>query len=1078
MKRPDERDRPASDDRPREPSPARLADALRGAFLDEVGLRDAAAGGRTIGPYLLLSPLGRGASGTVWRALHRELLHEVAIKLLDMRGDEAGAGERLERFRREAATAARLRHPGIVTVHDFGHDESSWYLVMDLVEGLPLDRWFEQERPTVARRLAVVEQVARAADHAHRHGVVHRDLKPSNIMVRHGDEAVLVDFGVARDRSDRSLTKVGGVVGTFAFMAPEQLDGAREPDARSDLFSLGVLLQFVVTGRPVFVHAASPADALAARKTPRLLPSQFAPSLTPEFDSLVARCLEPDPARRLGDAGVLADELARLRREAVPAAKSTRLQRWRSVVTSFAVLAVLVAGVLAAEHLLEQRRSLTSHARALAIESALLELSPQLRRPLARAEAARYTPLPESENLRLSAEIEAILAASGDTTGVAAAYHAWSEFLLAPDQAADAFARAKRRHPDNPFVWLLSARRQLRRAADSPAWSTALPISYELLIEPLAAPGTLHQQPAMRTILADARDDLEQARRTAVVEALPGLEWIVRLCEGLERFSAGDPEGVVERLDPLCAHGDIDFEATLFLCLARFDQRRVSEALDRARALHQQHPGVKPATKLLALCLQVEARDQLDVGKSPLQLLEEAKVLLAQAGSESLVDAILVAQLDFDLECARLYAGITSETAWRAIVAQWIALRARILAQESVEESARGAAHARVGWARNNLALATLHGQAAIDEQQRAADDYREAARLARKQALVRVQEVQARLMVAELRARWGAPIDPTEVDSLKVSIAELRQLAAPDESHPKGNPWALAQAEIAEAQLTLCEVATTPQVDAAFGSRCREAAAQARHARALAPQIGTTTFYEFDAELWARVAEAQPAAAIAAFTRQLPFESLGDGPQWSRWIEPLFVLANDVRCDNRLALLDAADAAIARMQRAVPDSSVFPVAAVEALLRRRWLDPTNAIAPIEAALAHASAALDRDPTARTFAEAKAFALLMLAELGGSVARDYDECLAQAEQALAVACREQVSVRAQLLRARLAVERGDAAAAAEAKAQLDVAIARDLESAYAARSWVDVIQPRLDHADDQALAAVWRSLLP
>src|SRR5262245_58646783 len=292
----------------RPPDPTR---ALRDAFLQDVGMRGAPEGAHVVGRYLLLEPIGQGASGTVWRALHRELLTEVAVKVVELR--PADAPDRVERFRREAATAARLHHPGIVAVHDFGSDEGAHYLAMELVEGQPFDRWLAEAKPDLDRRLALVERVARAAHHAHEQGVVHRDLKPANVVVRVLDEPVIIDFGVARAREDAHLTRDGAVVGTIAFMAPEQLRGEREIDARADVWALGMLLHYAVTGALPFPVDESPAEALRARLVPAPRPSRVDPSLPRELDVLVRRCLEPDAALRLASAEALADDLARLR---------------------------------------------------------------------------------------------------------------------------------------------------------------------------------------------------------------------------------------------------------------------------------------------------------------------------------------------------------------------------------------------------------------------------------------------------------------------------------------------------------------------------------------------------------------------------------------------------------------------------------------------------------------------------------------------------------------------------------------------------------------------------------------------
>jgi len=316
-----------------EPTPPRrapdLASALRDAFLQEVGLRGAPDGARIVGRYLLLEPIGQGASGTVWRALYRELLNEVAVKLVEPKPGETA--DRVERFRREAATAARLHHPGIVAVHDYGFEDGAHYLAMELVLGRPFDRWLDDERPDLDRRLAVVEQVARAAHHAHEQGVVHRDLKPANIVVRALDVPVIVDFGVARARDDDHLTREGGVVGTVAFMAPEQLRGERDVDTRADIWALGMLLHYAATGALPYPVDESPAEALRARLAPAPRPSQLDPSLPRALDVLVQRCLEPDAALRLASAGALADDLARLRRgEPILAGSTTFMQRlWR-----------------------------------------------------------------------------------------------------------------------------------------------------------------------------------------------------------------------------------------------------------------------------------------------------------------------------------------------------------------------------------------------------------------------------------------------------------------------------------------------------------------------------------------------------------------------------------------------------------------------------------------------------------------------------------------------------------------------------------------------------------------------------
>ncbi|MBM4015541.1 MAG: hypothetical protein FJ293_11345, partial [Planctomycetes bacterium] len=1011
-----------------DPPPRPRTDRLRRAFLSEVGLDADGGGGRTLGQYLLIAPLGRGSGGTVWRALHRELAHEVAIKLLEPPADGAANGgspisaaraaeppsERLERFRREAATAAKLRHPGIVRVHDFGHEGDCWYLVMDLVEGRPLDEWLHAERPALLRRLAVMERVARAVDHAHRAGIVHRDLKPANIVVRADDEPVLVDFGVAKARDAAPLTRDGGVVGTLAFMAPEQLRGQTGEDGRADLYSLGVLLHWIATGQLLFGGMCDPAAALAARTAAPPPPSRVDPTLPRALDVLVRRCLEPDPALRLASCAALADDLGRIARGEPILANATTWQRraWRSLHSHRIAMALLLAaatvvggGAWLGGRLLHQAATLDAHAELLAIESALLELSPRLRPLLERAELARYAPTTEPDRRALEERIEAVLSSSGDATGSAEAYRAWSRFLLRPEQAADAFARAKLRHPGNPFVWLLSARRHLRRAADSPAWSPQTPITYDLLVEPLGVPAALHNHPTMRQVIADAREDLEQARRTAAIDDLPGLRWIGILCAGLERWSQGDASGAIGLLEQCTTHGDIDFEATLFLALANCHKKRVDWAVDHARRLCTAHPGIAPAAKLLALCLQVDARDRLDRGESPVAQLEEAARWFTESRNDHVVDRILWAQLEFDLEVARLMAGQIDPTRWAANVATWAAVRDEVTVLPDVSGAAVGAAHARVGAARANLAMFALRGQESLDQLREAMVDHRAAGSLVPDSAWVIAQEVQAELAVRTLEARFAAlSADGAFVEPLRRRIGALEALGeartAADGRALPPNPWASAQAALAEAQLRLCEAALPGRDPIAAAQSLEEAAALAQRARALAPQIATIGKVESDCLVQAAFLRPAPLAALREILRRLPHEQLtGPLDALARWLDPLLQLAGSERCPDRAALLELADETVMRMVRAAPAEPQRLALAVEVALHRRWLEPARALDHVDVALARLTGA-PPDPVVN---EARALALIALAELGGRDGLDEEECRSQATAALVAA---------------------------------------------------------------------------
>jgi serine/threonine protein kinase len=214
--------------------------------------------GSRLGPYEILAPLGAGGMGEVWRAKDTRLDREVAIKILP---ESFAQNEQFRaRFEREAKTISSLNHPNICTLHDVGHEGGTHYLVMELIDGRSLaDRLTKGPLP-VHETLRYGAQIADALDRAHRQGIVHRDLKPGNVMLTKAG-AKLLDFGLARAAAEASpvqgltemptqakpLTAEGTILGTFQYMAPEQLEG-EEADARTDIFALGAVLYEMATG--------------------------------------------------------------------------------------------------------------------------------------------------------------------------------------------------------------------------------------------------------------------------------------------------------------------------------------------------------------------------------------------------------------------------------------------------------------------------------------------------------------------------------------------------------------------------------------------------------------------------------------------------------------------------------------------------------------------------------------------------------------------------------------------------------------------------------------------------------------
>jgi hypothetical protein len=273
--------------------------------------------GARLGPFEILTPLGAGGMGEVYRARDTRLDRTVAIKLLPSELLNA-PGRRIERFRREARAIARVTHQHICTLHDVGEDGPAIFLVMEYVEGVTLAARLEEGPLPLALSLRVAIQIADALDHAHRHGVVHADLKPGNVMLTR-DSVKLLDFGLAKltqrdeevpidaTRSER-LTEVGFIAGTVPYMAPEQIEG-RQVDGRTDIFAFGVVLFEMLSGRRPFAgdSRASLMAAIVAADPPALASLQ--PLVPASLERLIDRCLAKDPGDRWQTARDLAAEL-------------------------------------------------------------------------------------------------------------------------------------------------------------------------------------------------------------------------------------------------------------------------------------------------------------------------------------------------------------------------------------------------------------------------------------------------------------------------------------------------------------------------------------------------------------------------------------------------------------------------------------------------------------------------------------------------------------------------------------------------------------------------------------------------
>ena len=321
------------------------------------------APGSRLGPYEIVAPLGAGGMGEVWRGRDTRLNRDVAIKILP--ASLAGNQEFLARFEREAQTISSLNHPNICTLFDVGHEEDTRYLVMELIEGESLADRLSKGALTADLVLKYGAQIADALDRAHRQGIVHRDLKPGNVMLTKSG-AKLLDFGLARSAAESApiqgmsalmteatpLTQKGTILGTFQYMAPEQLEG-QEADARTDIFSFGALLYEMATGKRAF-EGASRTSLIAAIVSSQPAPiSSVAPMTPPALDRVVRKCLEKDPDDRWQSAHDVASELRWLSEAGSQAGVATtvtlrRKSRERLAWALAALLAVTAAALGAA----------------------------------------------------------------------------------------------------------------------------------------------------------------------------------------------------------------------------------------------------------------------------------------------------------------------------------------------------------------------------------------------------------------------------------------------------------------------------------------------------------------------------------------------------------------------------------------------------------------------------------------------------------------------------------------------------------------------------------------------------------
>jgi tRNA A-37 threonylcarbamoyl transferase component Bud32 len=270
------------------------------------------------GRFDVVSRLGAGAFGTVYKAKDSLLGRMVAIKTIRLEGlaaQGASLDELLERFGREARVAAQLKHPNIVTIYDFGTDQGLSYLAMEFIDGIGLDRLIANEGKLPVERAALIAaQFADALDFAHKHSVVHRDIKPANIMIEPGDRVKVTDFGIAKATdSGEHLTVTGSLLGTPSYMSPEQARGA-DLDGRSDLFAAGCVLYEMVIGKKAF--RGDSITGLIFKIITEEPPSirDIDPLIPEPMIKIIGRALSKAPETRYQSGAELAEDLLALTR--------------------------------------------------------------------------------------------------------------------------------------------------------------------------------------------------------------------------------------------------------------------------------------------------------------------------------------------------------------------------------------------------------------------------------------------------------------------------------------------------------------------------------------------------------------------------------------------------------------------------------------------------------------------------------------------------------------------------------------------------------------------------------------------
>lgn len=397
-----------------------------------------------IGTYRIIRLLGEGGMGTVYEAEQDQPRRVVALKIIR---PGLTTPERLWRFKHESQALGRLQHPGIAQIHEANTADTGYgpqpYFAMELIRGVSLDKYAETHPLSTRQKLALMAKICAAVQHAHDRGLIHRDLKPGNMLIDENGQPKILDFGVARvtesEGQPRLQTEVGQIVGTLAYMSPEQVVGdPRDVDTRSDVYSLGVILYELLSGRlPYNVHGRQIHEAVhTIREEDPTALSSISRNYRGDVETIVGKALEKDKARRYESAAALAADIERYLRDepilARPPSAGYQLQKFarrhRALVGGVAaVFVVLVAGIAVSSVLAIRARR--AEQAALAARDRAVQAEAQARTQRNLAAAAEQTAT-HQRDLAVAAQQEAVRAEN----------RALQEKKRADEQAATAMA--------------------------------------------------------------------------------------------------------------------------------------------------------------------------------------------------------------------------------------------------------------------------------------------------------------------------------------------------------------------------------------------------------------------------------------------------------------------------------------------------------------------------------------------------------------------------------------------------------------------------------------------------------------